>query len=52
MLLNNDNVGRKGKNTTLALIHKQSARFILRLTATVRRITDDPVIEESCNITK
>jgi len=52
VLLNNDTVGNKGKNTRLALIRRQNARLIQRLTATVKRITDDPVIEESCNATQ
>jgi hypothetical protein len=43
--LNNDTVGNKGKNTRLALIRRQNARLIVRLTATFKRITDDPVIE-------
>ncbi len=49
MLLNNDIVGNKGKNARLALIRRQNARLILRLAASVKRITDDPAIEESCN---
>ncbi len=52
VLLNNDTVGNKGKNTRLALIRRQNARLIQRLAATVKRITDDPVIEESCNATQ
>ncbi len=52
MLLNNDTVGNKGKKTRLALIRRQNARLIQRLAATVKRITDDPVIEESCNATQ
>jgi hypothetical protein len=50
--LNNDTVGNKGKNTRLALIRRQNARLIQRLAATVKRITDDPAIEESCNATQ
>ncbi len=49
MLLNNDTVGNKGKNTRLALIRRQNARLIERLAARIKRITDNPVIEESCN---
>ncbi len=45
MLLNNGTVGNKGKNTRLALIRRQNARLIQRLAATVKRITDKPVIE-------
>ncbi len=52
VLLNNDTVGNKGKNTRLALIRRQNARLIQRLAATVKRITDDLVIEESCNATQ
>ncbi len=51
MLLNNDTVGNKGKNTRLALIRRQNARLIERLVATVKRITDEPVIE-SYNVTQ
>jgi hypothetical protein len=49
VLLNNDTVGNKGKNTRLALIRRQNARLIERLAARIKRITDNPVIEESCN---
>jgi hypothetical protein len=52
VLLNNDTVGNKGKNTRLVLIRRQNARLIQRLVATVKRIIDDPVIEESCNATQ
>ncbi len=52
MLLNNDTVGNKGKNTSLALVRRQNARLIERLAARIKRITDDPVIEESCNATQ
>jgi hypothetical protein len=52
VLLNNDTVGNKGNNTRLALIRRQNARLIERLPATVKRITDDPVIEENCNATQ
>jgi hypothetical protein len=52
VLLNNDTVGNKGKNTRLALIRRQNARLIERLAARIKRITDDPVIEESCNATQ
>jgi hypothetical protein len=52
MLLNNDTVGNKGKNTRLALIRRQNARLIERLIARIKRITDDPVIEESYNATQ
>jgi len=45
VLLNNDTVGNKGKNTRLALIRRQNARLIERLLATVKRVTDEPVIE-------
>jgi hypothetical protein len=45
----NDTVGNKGKNTRLALIRRQNARLIERLAARIKRITDNPVIEESCN---
>jgi hypothetical protein len=45
VLLNNDTVGNKGKNTRLALIRRQNARLIERLAARIKRITDDPVIE-------
>jgi hypothetical protein len=52
VLLNNDTIGNKGKNTSLALIRRQNARVIERLAARIKRITDDPVIEESCNATQ
>ncbi len=52
MLFNNYTVGNKRKKTRLALIRRQNARLILRLGATVKRITDDPVIEYSCNATQ
>jgi hypothetical protein len=52
VLLNNDAVGNKGKNTRLALICRQNARLIERLVARIKGITDDPVIEESCNATQ
>jgi hypothetical protein len=52
VLLNNDFVGNKEKNTRLALIRRQNARLIQRLAATVKRITDDSIIEESCNATQ
>ncbi len=48
----NDTVGNKGKNSSLALIRRQNARLIERLAARIKRITDDPVIEESCNATQ
>ncbi len=49
MLLNNDTVGNKRKNTRLALIRRQNARLIEWLAARIKRITDDQIIEESCN---
>jgi hypothetical protein len=52
VLLNNDTVGNKEKNTGLALIRRQNARLIERLAARIKRITDDPAIEESCNATE
>ncbi len=52
MLLNNDTVGNKGKNTMLALISRQNARLIERLAARIKRTTYDPIIEESCNATQ
>jgi hypothetical protein len=52
VLLNNDTVGNKGKNTRLALIRRQNARLIVRLAARIKRITDDPFIEESYNATQ
>jgi hypothetical protein len=52
VLLNNDTVGNKGKNTRSALIRRQNTRLIEGLAARIKRITDDPVIEESCNTTK
>ncbi len=52
MLLNNDTVGNKGKNTRLALIRRQNARLIERLVARIKKITDDPVIEERCKATQ
>jgi hypothetical protein len=45
VLLNNDTVGNKEKNTRLGLIRRQNARLIVRLAARIKRITDDPVIE-------
>ncbi len=51
VLLNNDTVGKKGKNTRFALIRRQNSRVIERLVARVKRITDKPVIE-SCNVTQ
>jgi hypothetical protein len=45
VLLNNHTVGNKGKNTRLALIRRQNAKLIERLIATVKRVTDEPVIE-------
>jgi hypothetical protein len=45
VLLNNNTVGNKGKNTRFALIRRQNARLIERLVARVKRITDEPVIE-------
>jgi hypothetical protein len=52
VLLNNDTVGNKGKNTRLALICRQNVSLIERLAARIKRITDDPVIEESYNATQ
>ncbi len=52
VLLNNDTAGNKRKNTRLAFISRQNARLIQSLAATFKRITDDPVIEESCNATQ
>ncbi len=52
MLLKNETVGNKGKNTRLALIRRQNARLIERLAARIKLITDYPVIEESCNATQ
>jgi hypothetical protein len=52
VLLNNDIVGNKGNKTRLALIRRQNARLIERLVARIKQITDDPVIEESCNATQ
>ncbi len=49
MSLNNETVGNNGKNTRLALIRRQNVRLIERLAARIKLITDDPVIEESCN---
>jgi hypothetical protein len=43
--LNNDTVGNKGKNNRLALIRRQNTRLIQRLVATVKRVTDESVIE-------
>jgi hypothetical protein len=45
VLLNNDTVVNKEKKTRLALICRQNARLIERLVATVKGITDKPVIE-------
>ncbi len=45
VLLNNDTVGNKEKNTRLALIRRQNARLIERLVATVKRVTNEHVIE-------
>ncbi len=52
MLLKNDTVGNKGKNTRLALIRRQNARLIEKLAARIKRIANDSVIEESCNATQ
>jgi hypothetical protein len=52
VLFNNKTVRNKGKNTRLALIRRQNARLIERIAARIKRITDDPVIEESCNATQ
>ncbi len=52
MLLNNGTVGNKGKNTRLALIHRQNAILIKRLATRIKRITDDSVIGESYNATQ
>ncbi len=48
--LNNDTVRNKLKNTRLA--RRQNARLIVRLTTTVKRMTDDTVIKENCNATQ
>jgi hypothetical protein len=34
------------------LIRRQNAKLIERLVATVKRVTDEPVIEVSCNATQ